>query len=966
MSLFFHRSGGPLTLVLLLLQLLPASITAKAIMGIDLGSLYMKVALVQRGSPLEIVTNLHSKRKTEVMVLFDNGSRFYGADASSLIARKPQLTPTNMKSMLGRDDSHPVVQALAKQYIPLVPTYNATRHGVCLTVGGTTYTPEELVAMVLNHARDISVAFSNSASTIRDCVLTVPSFYTQHERVALRDAAELAGLNVLALLDEVSASALNFGMDRVDEEPKNYLFYNLGGGALQVSVVTYHSYQTKKSGSKLVGSMEVRGKGWDSTLGGASFDALLVEHLADEFNKQWNKEKDIRDYPRPMTKLRLQANKAKHVLSANTEMPIYVDSLYDDTSLVTTVTRSKLEELSRDLFSRATKPIEQALRAANMTLQDIDAMELIGGGMRVPKVQQVLQDYLGKNLELGLHINSDESMALGAAFHGANVSTAFKVRQVGMTDRSPFAMSVALTDMPIVDEDEDKKGGGGIAGLFGIGKTKKEEVVEEGKEGEGVEAEAWKKEATIFKVNSKVGTKKTIAFTHDTDIQCTLDYLTTDVLPDGTETSLGRYEISGVRKFAADMEAKGLGKPKVSLQFELDSSGITSIVKAEAVVEEMVMVQEDVWETVEVEEEEEDEVAKVTAEEVAAADDKEAEEPAAENKEEEAEATPQEEEAKGEDTKEEAKQEGDADATKDETDKKEPAAKEEKKPKTKKVKKTVEKEKKKLHKRPLTIKVFHANKVQPYSDLVMEESKAKLAHLDELDQQRILLEEAKNKVESYIYHIKNKMTDDEDLLAKVTIEEQRTSLTDMATAAEDWMYEDGYDADLATYQAKYKEMSTPAEAVFSRAVEHTARPDAVASLKRKLVKVEDLMAKWETEKPQVTAEERADVLTRVGEVRTWLDDMETKQAATPAHETPVFTSAEVPLQTKKMESLLGKLSKRPKPKVEKKEENETSTTTEGDETESTESSDGTDETKDEDETKSEDVSEEEKKGDDEL
>jgi len=412
---------------------------------------------------------------------------------------------------------------LGERHFPLTPSYNETRSGTTLIVNGESFTPEELVSMVLSHAKEITAAYGTGATTIKDCVLTVPSFYTQHERMALLDAAKLAELNVLALIDETTASALNFGMDRKDEKPLNAIFYNMGGGSLQVSVITFYSYEhkdTKYGKAKTVGGFEVKGKGWDATLGGMTFDAKLVDHMADEFNEIWNKkrndgvQKDVRDYPRPMTKLRVQANKAKHILSANREIPIFMDSLYDDTNYQSSISRVKLEELTEDLLERTTKPIEQALKTANMTLDDIDFVELIGGGMRVPSVQKEIQKFLGDKLELGLHINSDESMALGSAFHGANVSTAFKVRHVGMIDVNPFPVKVSLSELA---EEESS------SGWFGAKKSKSDDE------------EVWSKEATIFKSFGKMGVKKTLAFTRDTDVHIAVDYADMDLLPEGTQ-----------------------------------------------------------------------------------------------------------------------------------------------------------------------------------------------------------------------------------------------------------------------------------------------------------------------------------------------------------------------------------------------------------------------------------------------
>jgi hypoxia up-regulated 1 len=191
--------------------------------------------------------------------------------------------------------------------------------------------------------------------------------------------------------------------------------------------------------------------------------------------------------------------------------------------------------------------------------------------MRIPRIQTELAEKTG--LELGLHMNADESMALGAAFLGANVSTAFRVRHVGLTDVNPFAMQVSLTDLQSPSSSSEK----------------------------------WSKDAVIFKAFGKFGVKKTIAFTHDQDVHCSLDYVPDNLLPKGTKPNIESYNITGVAEFAKEMEEKQLGKPKVTLQFELSLSGITSLIRAEATVEETYIVEEE-------EEVEDDESTEETAE----------------------------------------------------------------------------------------------------------------------------------------------------------------------------------------------------------------------------------------------------------------------------------------------------------------------------------------------------------------
>mmetsp|Transcript_41928 Transcript_41928/g.50285 ORF Transcript_41928/g.50285 Transcript_41928/m.50285 type:complete len:997 (+) Transcript_41928:168-3158(+) len=920
----------------LLCASVPQYVSAKAIMGIDLGSFFMKVALVQRNSPLEIVTNLHSKRKTEQMVLFDQGSRFYGADASSLLGRKPQLTPSGMSVCLGRDENHPNVKVLESLHHPITPTFNETRKGLCFEVAKASYTPEELVAMVLNHAKEISGDFGEMPPP-RDCVLTVPSFATQHERSALLDSAELANLNVLSLIEENTAAGLQYGMDRIDEEPINVMFYNMGATSTQVSIMTYLSYErkdSKYSKAKTVGGFEVKGKGWDSTLGGDIFSAVLVDYMVEEFNTALNKargttDKDVRSNLRAMTKLRIQANKVKQVLSANSDIPVYIDALFDDMPLSTHISRAKFEELSHDLLKRAVVPIQKALDSANMTLADINSIEMIGGGMRVPSLQAEVKKSMG-DMTLGMHINSDESMALGAAFHGANVSTSFRVRHVGMADMNPFGIAIELQNL----EEAKKKGiFGKIFGGNKGDKAKKAETKDDD-EKDGEDEEEWSKNAVIFKPLARMGVTKTIAFSHDRDVHLSIDYSAVEnnpYLPEGTDLPIARFNITGINEFAN--EKKELGKPKVTLKFEMTSGGLVNLIKAEAIIEEMVIVQEEV----EVEDEDQDDnetnetVAK-DGEETTESDAEKKEEGAAgeeevDGKKDDADREKIDNDEKG-DVKEDTVDASDADDKKadDAGGKAEDKIEndEKKKTKKKKMKKImVDKEKKKVHKQALMVNTYYVGKTQPYSEATMEESTLKLQALADADAARIELEEAKNKVESYIYRIKNKLIDDEELVAKVTNEEQRTSLSEMATTAEDWMYEDGYDAGLDTFEKKYKELSEPAEVVWYRMSELTDRPAAVAALRQKLTKIEDLMTKWETSMPQITEGERSNVLEKVNDVRKWVDDMEDKQNEVNPWDVPVLISSEVPIQTKDVEKMIGKLSKRPKPKPPKVEKNET-------------------------------------------
>ena len=264
-------------------------------------------------------------------------------------------------------------------------------------------------------------------------------------------------------------------------------------------------------------------------------------------------------------------------------------------------------------------------------------------------------------------------------------------------------------------------------------------------------------------------------------------------------------------------------------------------------------------------------------------------------------------------------------------------------------------EKKRVHKKTLKVVESFIGRVQPYSAELLEESKAKLSELNRKDEERVKLEQAKNKVEGYMYKIKNKLADDEETLAKVSTEEQREACRQAAVNTEEWLDEEGYNADLPTMEAKFAELSAPFEQILLRVREMTERPEKAAKLTKKLKEVEDLMIKWETTMPQVTEEERGDVMAKVEAARKWLSDKEDQQASKAPHEEPAYLSSEVGSQFKPVESLVMRLSKKPKPKPPKKEENKTETN----------STDADDEVKEEGEASSEaKVEDEEEKKED--
>ena len=845
------------------------------------------------------VTNFQSKRKTPTSIAFYKGERLFGSDATALSGRKPDSSISKLQRMLGRDLDHPLVQEIVKnQYYPYKLYKNETTGLTTITVDNNmSYTSEELMAMILQHVKDMTVNFG--AHAVKDCVITVPASFTQHEREALYSAAEIANLNVLGLIEENTAAALHYGMDHVFEEPKNVLYYNLGAGALQVSVVHYSSYTVKEGGNKnkTVGQFEVLGKAYDNHVGGFQFDMKLTELFANRFNEIWSKKasgkgKDIKDFVRPMIRLRNEANKVKEVLSANNEFPVRLEQLHADVDLTTKVSRKDFEEISEPLFSRLLQPIEDALQMANITLADLHAVELLGGAVRMPKVKKMLDDYFKpSNIIVGQHLNGDEAMALGSAFHAANLSTSFKVRKVGMTDTSLFGVAVRLENLPTPNPSEATGGIlSKIGGLFGSGNDKPKEESADASANASADNDAnkWEKSANLFPRKSVVPSKiKTVAFQHDQDILCKIEYdaATEPILPEGTNSLLAEYHITGITAFAKESQEKGLPAPKVHLSFSVDRSGIAKLVKAEATVD-LPLASEVVAESIEND---------ATKEKEASKEGNSEEKPADASAEAAGDAT------SGEADSTKAKPE----ASKDSKKEKDAGKKDSKKGKTENV-----------IRRVLTVTSNNKVTIPPKwtHDLVVE-ARGRLQALNLADEERRAKAAAMNDLEAYIYRIKNRLEDDEAKLKAVSTDDQRQEVRDFANNVEEWLYEDGRDQTVTVYKEKYSELQTKAEEIFHRFEEIAKREEAVTKAKKVLDDIRENVLAWKGElsMPQITEEEMDELLGLVKKAGEWIDEKVAAQEKHSPYETPLFKSNEVFVQLKKARDLHMKLLKKPKP-----------------------------------------------------
>ncbi|KAL4871292.1 hypothetical protein BDV12DRAFT_164553 [Aspergillus spectabilis] len=456
----------------------PTSAAGSAVLGVDVGTEYLKAALVKPGIPLEIVLTKDSKRKEAAAVAFKPTrqsddvfpERFYGGDALALSARYPDDVYQNLKSLLGLPfygGKGELIESYHRRY-PALRLEDAP--GDRDTIGlrsnrlgevekKDAFLVEELLAMQLKQIKANADTLAGKGSDIRDVVITYPSFYSANEKRSLQLAAELAGLNVEAFISDGLAVGLNYAMSRTfpsvsdGEKPEYHVVYDMGAGSTTATVLRFQSRKVKDVGkfNKTVQEVQVLGSSWDRTLGGDSLNDVLVgdmvsQLLEDKKLKDRVALTDVRAHGKTMARLWKDAEKARQVLSANSETIASFESLYEeDVNFKYRISRSKFEELAEQHIARVGKPLEQALLAAGLQLSDIDSVILHGGSIRTPFVQKELEKICGGAEKLRTNVNADEAAVFGAAFKGAGLSPSFRVKEIRASDASGYPVILKWT-----------------------------------------------------------------------------------------------------------------------------------------------------------------------------------------------------------------------------------------------------------------------------------------------------------------------------------------------------------------------------------------------------------------------------------------------------------------------------------------------------------------------------------------
>ncbi|OBZ74374.1 glucose-regulated [Grifola frondosa] len=431
-----RRMASSLSLIffalLAIILLCPVSVNANedkkdygTVIGIDLGTTY---SLRGRGGRVEIIANDQGHRITPSWVSFTDDERLVGDSAKNAFHSNPENTVFDAKRLIGRKIDDPEIKRDQKHW-PFKVVKKNDKPAIQVKYRGESreFTPEEVSAMVLTKMKETAEAYLGK--TVTHAVVTVPAYFNDAQRQATKDAGTIAGLQVLRIINEPTAAAIAYGLDKKGGESQ-IVVYDLGGGTFDVSLLSIDD-----------GVFEVLATAGDTHLGGEDFDNRVIEYFIKLYKKKTGT--DVTGNLRALGKLKREVEKAKRTLSSQQSTRIEIESFEDGNDFSETLTRAKFEELNMDLFRKTMKPVEQVLKDANLKKEDIDEIVLVGGSTRIPKVQQLLKEFFGKEPSKG--INPDEAVAYGAAVQGGILAGDESLGDVVLVDVAALTLGIETT-----------------------------------------------------------------------------------------------------------------------------------------------------------------------------------------------------------------------------------------------------------------------------------------------------------------------------------------------------------------------------------------------------------------------------------------------------------------------------------------------------------------------------------------